>query len=81
MSRETPDYLKPLLRTAANRKDISTAANGVTLEHRHFAFIAAVIAQLEAVSLPDDVAQAFADACTRTNPKFDRARFLAACGV
>lgn len=62
-------------------KDISTAARGVKLEHRHFAFIASVIATLEAISQPDDVADAFADACRGTNPKFNRDRFLAACKV
>lgn len=62
----------------ANRKDISTAANGVTLEHRHFSFIAATIADLTP-STRDDIAAHFADACARTNPRFDRSRFLAAC--
>lgn len=71
------------LKTAsASRKDISTAANGVTLEHRHFALIAAVIADLEdSNDRPlgiDDVREAFAYACARTNPKFNRARFIAA---
>lgn len=69
---------------AANRKDIRTAENGVHLEHRHFAFIAATIA-----SMPDHApslraqkascAASFADACARTNPKFSRSRFIAAC--
>jgi hypothetical protein len=71
---------------AANRKDLSTAQNGVELQHRHFSFIAAVIA-----AMPDHApslraqrascASAFADACTQSNPRFDRARFLKACGV
>jgi hypothetical protein len=45
----------------------------------HFAFIASVIA-----SLSDDrqsVAHAFAARLAATNPRFDRERFLAACGV
>lgn len=70
----------PLKTTSANRKDINTAARGVTLEHRHFSFIAATIADL---GLPwatqDVVIKQFADACAQTNPKFDRARFIAAC--
>jgi hypothetical protein len=69
---------------SANRKDVNTAANGVTLQHRHFAFIAATIAALpeHAPTLRAQkaaMASAFADACARTNPKFDRARFIAAC--
>jgi hypothetical protein len=72
------------LKTAsANRKDISTARNGVELQHRHFSFIAATIAELgqsaDMEGLAPVVARAFADACERTNPKFDRERFLAAC--
>lgn len=73
------------LKTAsANRKDISTAARGVTLEHRHFSFIAGVIAAMpdHAPSLraqKASVAYSFCDACADTNPKFDRSRFIAAC--
>lgn len=69
---------------SANRKDICTAQHGVTLEHRHFAFIAATIA-----AMPDhapnlraqkaSTANAFANACATTNPKFNRDRFIAAC--
>lgn len=69
--------LKP---DAALRKDRTTDA---TLEHRHFAFIAAVIEKMQWL-LPDEqrkVANAFANACARTNPRFDRARFLRACNV
>ena len=71
---------------SANRKDINTAAKGVTLEHRHFSFIAATIAAMpdHAASLraqKASVATAFADACAKTNPKFSRERFLAACEV
>ena len=45
----------------------------------HFAFIASLIA-----SLPNgraEVAVAFADQLAQTNPRFDRNRFLAACGA
>jgi hypothetical protein len=68
---------------SALRKDRTT---GAKLEHRHFAFIAAVIA-----AMPDhaatlraqkrSVALAFGDACSRTNPRFDYGRFMRACGV
>lgn len=70
---------------AANRKDINTAANGVALEHRHFAFIADVIAGIIAdhddLTPCADVVEAFAYHCARTNPKFNRARFVAACNA
>jgi len=65
----------------AHRKDINTAANGVVLQHRHFAFIAATIATMPDAGYRADVALMFADACEKTNPKFDRKRFLAACNV
>lgn len=67
---------------AATRKDKTTKTE---LQHRHFAFIAAVIA-----SMPDHApslraqkascATAFADACQGSNPRFERARFMRACG-
>lgn len=71
---------------SANRKDHSTAKHGVEMQHRHFAFIAAVIAAMpsHAASLRaqrQSCASAFADACAQSNPRFDRARFLKACGV
>ncbi len=71
---------------SAARKDLSTARHGVELQHRHFSFIAAVIAAMpsHAASLRaqrESCASAFADACARSNPRFDRGRFLKACGV
>lgn len=72
------------LRDSAARKDRTTGASA-TLEHRHFAFIAATIARMpdHAASLRTQkrsCALAFAAACATTNPRFDRARFLKACG-
>lgn len=83
--------LKP---DAALRKDRTTAP---TLEHRHFAFIAAMLARMRPkhrystnnrvlTTHPDynrwlDTVQHFANACAATNPRFDRARFLRACNV
>ena len=69
--------------TAMLSKDTTTKA---TLEHRHFAFIAQVIAAMpdHAATLraqKSSVAAAFADACAKTNPRFDRKRFLAACKI
>ncbi len=70
---------------SALRKDQSSATSA-TLEHRHFSFIAATIKAMpdHAPSLRSSkrsVALSFADACAGTNPRFDRARFLRACGA
>lgn len=77
----------PLTPETALRKD-RTQPTAPKFQHRHFAAIAAVIAEL-----PDDpyspisgegtlaVARAFANALQDTNPNFDRNRFLRACGV
>lgn len=65
---------------AAARKDRTTGQN-VELQHRHFAFIAAVLADLDRDMTVLDVVDAFAYACATSNPRFDRARFLKACGV
>lgn len=68
---------------SALHKDKTTTAE---LQHRHFAFIANVIAKMptHAAMLRTQqrsTALAFADACAGSNPKFDRARFLRACGL
>lgn len=67
---------------SASRKDKRTA-QGATLEHRHFAAIASIISCLDkgVTYHPDGIAKFFAMNLTRTNPRFDRARFLRACGV
>ncbi len=80
---------------SALRKD-KTTAPGATLEHRHFAFIAATLAdnrpspigatalsanQRSQLAQWEYTVNAFARACESTNPRFDRARFLRACGV
>lgn len=74
-----------LTNESALRKD-KTTGTGVRLEHRHFAFIASVLAQSKP-GTPNallywhaDVTM-WADACGRIHPRFDRARFLHACGV
>jgi hypothetical protein len=70
---------------------VYTAARGVNLEHRHFAFIAATLRSLkpserQAFEEPAacdswrDTVQRFASECASSNPRFDRRRFLAACG-
>lgn len=76
----------------AHRKDINTAQRGVSLEHRHFSFIASVLRFAKPdvpYSADDDINQeswrfmveSFEVACRSTNGRFDRARFLAACGM
>ena len=58
-----------------------------SFQHRHFAEIARIIRTMDKVSnqehgfidIREDVAETFADQLARTNPNFDRARFLAAC--
>lgn len=66
---------------AALRKD-RTNTNS-TMEHRHFATVAAILADMPArwSQRRVDIINHFADALRHTNPKFDRARFLRACGV
>ena len=72
----------PLSKEAARRKDAITGGT-VKFQHRHFAFIARIIASNVEVAKWDNysTALAFAGALASTNPNFDRARFLAACGV
>ncbi len=69
---------------SATRKDRTTGKTA-ELQHRHFAFIAGVIAAMptHAASLRTQkrsCALAFADACASSNHRFDRARFMRACG-
>lgn len=76
----------PLTANAALAKD-RTNARGTTMEHRHFATIAAIIAGLPdggddyAGDIRGETAAHFAAELAATNPRFDRARFLRACGV
>lgn len=73
---------------SAARKD--RTAERATFQHRHFATIADILKrrfkepnsyQLRACILsPRDVAEVFADELGATNPKFDRDRFMRACG-
>ena len=69
---------------SAMRKDISTGKS-VSLQHRHFAFIAAVLAETKPIDSGsfiqwEQTVAAFAKACSRTNPNFDLDRFVRACG-
>jgi len=56
------------------------------LQHRHFATIAAILAELGPNQGVFDnqrqgICEHFADHLADTNPRFDRARFLVACGA
>lgn len=62
---------------AAARKDKIGALG--SLEHRHFATIAAILRNLPDYADKSAVIEHFADELIVTNPRFDRARFLAAC--
>lgn len=70
---------------SATRKD-KTSGLG-EMQHRHFATVAAIIRGMDKVhnqehgfiDIREDVAEHFANELARTNPRFDRARFLRAC--
>ena len=76
--------LKP---DAALRKDQTGAKYPATLQHRHFAVIAGILASLDrdshglSAGQHRDICETFADELAGTNPNFDRARFLTACGL
>lgn len=66
---------------SAARKD-RTQPSGDAMQHRHFATIAAIIRSYRpetVASEADAIAEHFANELARTNPRFDRARFLRAC--
>lgn len=62
---------------SALRKD-RTSAQGATMEHRHFAFIANVLRDVPPKQRKA-IVERFAQACAGSNPRFDRERFLTAC--
>lgn len=70
--------LKP---ASALRKDLNTG-NSIeafaALQHRHYAAIAATIAEMTDLTAQSEIAARFAKAFS-VNPRFDRARFLKAC--
>lgn len=69
-----------LTEKSAHRKDVGKIAE---MQHRHFATIATILAGLRDMDLTawqtETLHNQFADMLARTNPKFDRARFLRAC--
>lgn len=50
------------------------------MTRKHFVKMAAIISNISE-SQRESVARAFADFCESENKNFDRARFLATCGV
>lgn len=70
----------PLSPAAAKAKDIRNS-DAPKMQHRHFAFIAGVIAEINDDNIRAYVAGRFARKLSITNPNFDVARFYAACGV
>jgi len=63
------------------RKDARTAETLPVFQHRHFAAIAAVFAAGQDEGPGYSSAHEMANMLQRSNPRFDRARFLRACGV
>lgn len=64
---------------SALRKDKRTSRSA-ELQHRHFAFIADVLANLPNNAFSrGEVIDQFANACRRTNSNFDYDRFIRAC--
>lgn len=59
-------------------KDMTTGKS--TMEHRHFATVATIIRGIPDNKTRSMVALRFAIELETTNPRFDRRRFLAACG-
>ena len=69
----------PLTEKAERNKDAGKIAE---LQHRHFATIATILRRLPPDCYgPEQVARHFAEHLGQTNPRFDDARFLRACGV
>lgn len=67
-----------LTKESALRKDQTT--DGM-FQHRPFAVIARIIQDYGYPQERSRLAQHFAVALSHTNPRFDRARFMRACGV
>ena len=64
----------------AMQKDKITGKS-VELQHRHYCFIAAVIADISDANQRYEMAYHFALACRGTNTNFDHDRFMRACGA
>lgn len=64
---------------AANRKDTRNASADDVMQHRHYAVVAGIIAQLPTASERLFMAAHFADRLAGSNRNFNRQRFIAAC--
>lgn len=66
---------------AASNKDKRNADNTAVMQHRHYAVVAGIIADLD-LDYPQRaiIADQFARKLA-ANPNFDRARFIKACGI
>ena len=51
------------------------------MTRKHFRLIAAIIAKIENTTERRVMAELNAVTCARANPRFDRAKFFAACNV
>lgn len=75
----------PLTKDTAHRKDLNAGLGD--MQHRHFATVATIIREMGEGAMPvsravhEMIAHHFAHRLSGTNPKFDRRRFLLACGV
>lgn len=73
---------------AAIQKDRTQPSGSQVMQHRHFAEIARIIREMDKVNnqehgfidVREDVAEHFAANLARTNDRFDRRRFMIACG-
>lgn len=69
-----------LSENAALAKDKRTGL--ADMQHRHFATVADIISTLpHGAKIQREVAEHFADRLRRTNDRFNRTRFLAACDL
>lgn len=68
-----------LTQKAALYKDKLGVGNA-TFEHRHFAALAGMIAAHPSPTMRDEMARYLSVELANTNPRFDRARFMRACG-
>lgn len=66
-----------LTQESALRKDMTNGRGKTSFEHRHFAAIASWLRELG----DSTTTYFFANKLADTNPRFDRARFLRACGL
>ena len=71
----------PMTMSSKLAKDRRTASERPQLEHRHLAVIADTIRMMMPLSMRTATAHHFAAHFKDRNKKFDRERFLHACGV